>query len=1349
MADCFRRPDPLSFDGNIADNWRIFEQDYDIFIAAAHHDKPAKTRAYILLNLAGPEAIERERSFVYAAAVPGENGQILSPAESREDPECLKRKFREVCNPQQNKTMERHKFHSRNQKQGENVDAFISDLRIKAKSCRFGELTDELICDRIVCGVNSESLRKALLRDSDLTLAKAISICRIHEMTEENNKTLAISPHTATNVDAVQPVSGRGRQHTRQSPRKEQNDYPAITNCRNCGNSHAAKKEKCAAFGQQCHNCKKMNHFKKCCKARRQYNQKTSSHKKFVHELEVDNHASHDDTFYVDGVEYDKPVDTVNPLMTDLEEGFVTLHFNKTPIDVKVDTGAKCNVMPEKIFKQITKDVLSVKQLKTPNLVAYGGSKIETEGLVTLPCSFNGQNYSLSFFLVNQDVQPLLGFRACLDMGIVTVSPHVHLISMESSTEEILIEYKDLFTDELGELPITYSMTTDPTVQPVVRPAHRIPLAMQDRVKAELDRMESLGVITAVSEPSDWVSSMVVTHKKDKHEIRICINPKDLNTALKRPHHPMRSVEEVASQMSGVTVFSVLDAKNSFWQIRLDRKSSMMTTFSTPFGRYRFLRMPFGINSASEVFQRAMEQLFSGYPCAVIVDDIIIGGRNVAEHDENLKKVLNRAREVKLKLNPAKCKFRLDQVSYVGHIFTSAGLTADPSKTKAISEMPAPMDVPALQRFLGMANYMAKFIPNFSAIAAPLRKLTHKETAWCWYQQHQHAFDTLKSCLSSPPVLAYYDVEKPVTLTCDASCYGLGAACMQDGRPVAYASRTLTDTETRYAQIEKELLAVVFACTKFRDYVYGKPTLVETDHQPLVTILKKPIHTAPARLQRMMLRLQCYNITLVYKKGKHMYVADTLSRAPNSEIPPNTENDSFEVMTVSYISTARLEELRKHTAEDEVLQTLCTVIQSGWPTKEHGIRPALRPYFPYRDELTVENGIVMKGHKTVIPSSLQREYINIVHKGHPGLESTKHRARGIFFWPSMTADITAEVLSCSICNSTKPHQPREPLKLYPVPDLPWSTVATDMFEWRGQHYQVLVDSYSGWYEIDRLRDITSSTVIKKLKRHFSVHGTPHTLISDNARQYTSQLFKDFARQWDFTHVTSSPEYPQSNGLAERAVRSAKGLMEKSHRDGTDVFLNLLNLRNIPRDSTLGSPAERLMSRQTRSAIPVNSKLLEPAPKQVQQIAARLLSKRNAQKRYYDTSSHPRQPLTMGQVVRMQTPKGYEKLGTIKEVNKEPRSYTIQCNGRIYRRNRRHILPVAEPTPSQHTSEDIDSQSTNILKRDVTNLTPSIPQTHPTPTDTPKQPVQSPVKISNAPYITRSGRVCKPNPRYET
>lgn len=184
-------------------------------------------------------------------------------------------------------------------------------------------------------------------------------------------------------------------------------------------------------------------------------------------------------------------------------------------------------------------------------------------------------------------------------------------------------------------------MKLDPAVQPVVRPARRIPVAMQDRVKKELERMVDMGVITPVSEPTEWVSSMAATNKKQTDEIRICIDARDLNTTLKRPHHPMRTVEEVASQMANATLFSVLDATSSFWQIPLDDKSSLLTTFSTLFGRYRFLRMPFGINSASEVFQRTIEQIFAGYPCVIIVDDIIVGGRTEAEHDAYLKRVLD------------------------------------------------------------------------------------------------------------------------------------------------------------------------------------------------------------------------------------------------------------------------------------------------------------------------------------------------------------------------------------------------------------------------------------------------------------------------------------------------------------------------------------------------------------------------------------------------------------------------------------------------------------------------------------------------------------------------------------
>ncbi len=197
--------------------------------------------------------------------------------------------------------------------------------------------------------------------------------------------------------------------------------------------------------------------------------------------------------------------------------------------------------------------------------------------------------------------------------------------------------------------------------------------------------------------------------------------------------------------------------------------------------------------------------------------------------------------------------------------------------------MPVPTSVASLQRFLGMINCLAKYIPNLSDIATPLRKLTHKETAWCWFPKHQEAFDRLKSCLSSTPVLAYYNVKEPVTLTCDVSCYGLGAACMQNSRPVAFVLHTLTDTETRYAQIERELLAVVFACTKFKDYIYGKPTIVETDHQPLVTIIKKSIHTAPAECYSSCSAMTSARCT----KKASTCIWQTLSQELQAHAPPS------------------------------------------------------------------------------------------------------------------------------------------------------------------------------------------------------------------------------------------------------------------------------------------------------------------------------------------------------------------------------------------------------------------------------------------------------------------------------
>lgn len=422
MAGEFRRPDPLVFNENIAENWRIFEQEFDIFIAAAHGDKPRRTQAFIFLNLAGPEAIERERSFVYAqeVSVPGENDSvvIITPAESREDPDCLKRKFREICAPHINITMERHKFNMRSQKPGETFESYISDLKLKAKSCKFGTLQDELIRDRLVCGVNSDILRKSMLRDPELTLTRAISACQIYEQTEQHTKDLATLQTTTATVNAVHQAFARRTRHSKSNHKPDSKAPPIIKNCNNCGSDHPAKRDKCPAFGQQCNGCKKWNHFKKCCRSTKP-NQAKRGYTRTVHNVEPDQTNSEEsDSFFIDGVT-SKSVDSMTDL-TQKSELYSTVHVYGKPVELKVDTGAKCNVMDFNTFQHLRKEE-ELNVLNTTKLIAYGGSELHTLGTVALPCCLARQTYDLLFYVIKSSAQPLLGLPDCLRMGLLTL----------------------------------------------------------------------------------------------------------------------------------------------------------------------------------------------------------------------------------------------------------------------------------------------------------------------------------------------------------------------------------------------------------------------------------------------------------------------------------------------------------------------------------------------------------------------------------------------------------------------------------------------------------------------------------------------------------------------------------------------------------------------------------------------------------------------------------------------------------------------------------------------------------------------------------------------------------------
>ena len=331
--------------------------------------------------------------------------------------------------------------------------------------------------------------------------------------------------------------------------------------------------------------------------------------------------------------------------------------------------------------------------------------------------------------------------------------------------------------------------------------------------------------------------------------------------------------------------------------------------------------------------------------------------------------------------------------------------------------------------------------------------------------------------------------------------------------------------ETMHAQIEKELLAIVFALERFHQYTFARHVIVSSDHKPLKLILKKPLFKAPHRLQGMLMRMQRYQVTVMYKPGKEMHLADTLSRAfpsGNEDASPQEEFEQINMVNYLPITNDRLSQIRENTSCDEALQLLKEVILKGWPGDKTCLPSQIHPYFPYRDELTAQDGLLFRGERVIIPSNLRQTMKERVHSSHLGIEGCLRRARECLFWPNMNADIKDYIQRCEICSEFQTSNRKETLISHEVPDRPWSKIGTDLFSIGEDNYVITVDYTSNFWEVDRLENIESRSVIKKLKTHFARYGIPDQVISDNGPQYSSASFAHFSRDWDFEHLTISP-----------------------------------------------------------------------------------------------------------------------------------------------------------------------------------------------------------------------------------
>lgn len=310
------------------------------------------------------------------------------------------------------------------------------------------------------------------------------------------------------------------------------------------------------------------------------------------------------------------------------------------------------------------------------------------------------------------------------------------------------------------------------------------------------------------NEVSDYVSNLTIVEKKTKDELRLCIDPQELNSNLKDTFCLMPTIEEVTAQLAGKKYFTVLDLKDGYWQMKLDECTSKLCTFSTPFGNYRFLRMPFGIKIAAQMFQKYNQENFRDIKGVLVyIDDILIAANIENEHDETLNKVMQRARERNVKFNMSKIQYKQHSVNYLGHIMSESGIACDPDRIKAIQAISAPKTRKDLQKLIGMINYVSEYIHNLSELSTPLRELLKKNSLFVWNAEPMACLDRIKKTITEAPTLMAFNEQVPVTIETDASQHGIGCCLMQEGRPVWFASRSLSTTEINYAQIEKEMLA--------------------------------------------------------------------------------------------------------------------------------------------------------------------------------------------------------------------------------------------------------------------------------------------------------------------------------------------------------------------------------------------------------------------------------------------------------------------------------------------------------------------------------------------------------------
>ncbi|KAL0543546.1 hypothetical protein IC582_018644 [Cucumis melo] len=776
------------------------------------------------------------------------------------------------------------------------------------------------------------------------------------------------------------------------------------------------------------------------------------------------------------------------------------------------------------------------------------------------------------------------------------------------SSEPVVRDYPDVFPEELPGLPphreVEFAIELEPGTVPISRAPYRMAPAELKELKVQLQELLDKGFIRPSVSP--WGALVLFVKKKDG-SMRLCIDYRELNKVTVKNRYPLPRIDDLFDQLQGATVFSKIDLRSGYHQLRIKDEDVPKTTFRFRYGHYEFIVMSFGLTNAPAVFMDLMNRVFREFLdtfVIVFIDDILIYSKTEAEHEKHLRMVLQTLRDNKLYAKFSKCEFWLKQVSFLGHVVSKAGVSVDPAKIEAVTGWTRPSTVSEVRSFLGLAGYYRRFVENFSRIATPLTQLTRKGAPFVWSKACEDSFQNLKQKLVTTPVLTVPDGSGSFVIYSDASKKGLGCVLMQQGKVVAYASRQLKSHEQNYPTHDLELAAVVFALKIWRHYLYGEKIQIFTDHKSLKYFFtQKELNM---RQRRWLELVKDYDCEILYHPGKANVVADALSRKVSHsaalitrQAPLHRDLERAEIAVSVGAVTMQLAQL---TVQPTLRQRIIDA-QSNDPylVEKRGLAETGQAV---EFSLSSDGGLLFERRLCVpLDSAVKTELLSEAHSSpfsmHPGSTKMYQDLKRVYWWRNMKREVAEFVSRCLVCQQVKaPRQkPAGLLQPLSIPEWKWENVSMDFIKGLPRTLRGFTVI---WVVMDRLTKSahfvpgkSTYTASKWAQLYMSeivrLHGVPVSIVSDRDARFTSKFWKGLQTAMGTRLDFSTAFHPQTDGQTERLNQVLEDMLRACALEfpgSWDSHLHLMEFAyNNSYQATIGmAPFEALYDKCCRSPV---------------------------------------------------------------------------------------------------------------------------------------------------------------------